>query len=378
MNIRFADASDTDTLGRFNDRLKAGGSKHHLILDPRLPGEERYRPDGFPVFRRWMIAEEGREIRAAIQLYHNNAYFRGREYQFCWSDMPISEGIVNREYSLAILQLMKGALSYQPFLMTLGVGNLDVEAYQFLAKLGWKHEPIPFFFYPVKATRVLLDLAYLKRRPVLRSGALIGAYSGSGIILSGLLAIYRRLRAALSAYDVSVEPAFGDWADRVFQNSIHDYAACIRSDATTLNIVYSPDNAGYARVRVRRKKDKGDAGWILVAQRQMRDHRYFGDVKVGTLADGFGRPEDVPALISAGISYLAKAGVDLVVANFSHRAWVRACRRSGMFQGPSSYHLFVSPGNPPLQDDCRLPDVHVGRGHSDGLSDLVDDFVLRS
>ncbi len=98
----------------------------------------------------------------------------------------------------------------------------------------------------------------------------------------------------------------------------------------------------------------------------------FGDLKVGTLADGFGRVANAPALIAAGINYLAEAGVNIIVANFMHSAWARACRRAGMLPGPSNYNLFVSPAVPLLREDsCRPEEIHVARGHGDGMIALV-------
>ena len=109
-----------------------------------------------------------------------------------------------------------------------------------------------------------------------------------------------------------------------------------------------------------------------MAIKQMKDNRYFGDLKVGTLADGFGRVADAPALVAAGIDHLAETGVDIIVANFLHAAWARACRRSGMTAGPSNYNLFVSPGGPLLREDsCPPEEIHVARGHGDGLDALV-------
>ena len=57
---------------------------------------------------------------------------------------------------------------------------------------------MPFFFYPVKVTKVLLGLSYFKKHTKLRYGALLGAYSGLGAGLSGLLALRRRIAPCLS------------------------------------------------------------------------------------------------------------------------------------------------------------------------------------
>jgi len=373
MEIRFAEDGDLEAVIRFNRRLREGGrGEEQITLHPSLPGEARYRPPGFPVYRRMMIAEDGREIRAAMLLYHHNVFIKGERRDFCWTDMPVSEGIIDRKYSLAIIQLMMRAVAYQPFLMTMGVGTPDVVAFRFLVKLGWRWRLAPFFFYPVRVSKTLLGLRYFKERPKLRFVALLGAVSGAGAGLSGLFSLRRHLASTLSTCQSSEESAFGDWADRIFTDALPEYAAAIRSDAATLNIVYPPDDPGYARLRVRRKGAKEDVGWIVVASKRMEDNPYFSDLKVGTLADGFGRPADAPALVAAGIDYLAETGADIIVANFLHFAWAQACRRSGMIAGPSNYNLFVSPGGPLLREDaCPPQEIHVARGHGGGMVALV-------
>ncbi len=376
MKIRLATDDDMVAVARFNSRLRMGGRDEQITLRPSLPGEAKYRPEGFPVYRRMMIAEDGEEVRAAALLYHNRIFIRGKEREFCWLDMPISEGIVNPKHSLAIIKLFKEVSIYEPFLMSTGAGPEDKDSFRLLSKFDWRHAAVPFFFYPVRVSKVLLGLSYFKKRAWLRYGALLGAYSGLGAGLSGLLALRRRVAAGLSGYERRVEEAFDDWADRVFEECLEDYVVAMRSDATTLNILYSPDNPGFTRLRVRRKGSKRnsgqDVGWILVAVKRMKNHGNFGDLKVGTLVDGFGRAADAPALVAAGIDHLAQAGADIIVANFSHAAWMEACRRSGMIAGPDNYYHFVSPGaSPLLEDSCPPSEVHVTRGHSAGMSGLV-------
>ncbi len=373
MNIRFASDDDIPAVARFNQRLREGGrGEEQITLRIGLPGEARYRSAGFPVYRQMMIAEDGREVRAAVLLYHNNVFIHGRKRDFCWLDMPISEGIIDRRYSLAIVQLLKAVSRYEPFLMSTGAGPEDKDSFRLLSKLDWKHHAVPFFFYPVKVTKVLLGMSYFKKHAKLRYGALLGAYSGAGAAMSGLLALRRRIAGSLSGYEYSVEEAFDDWADRIFEDYLPDYGVAMRSDATTLNILHPPDKPGLTRLRARRKGAKRDAGWILVASKQMKNNHHFGDLKVGTLVDGFGRVADAPALVAAGVDHLVETGVDIIVANFSHAAWVEACRHSGMFAGPDNYYHFVSPGGSPLfEDACPLGEIHMARGHSAGMSGLV-------
>src|SRR5262245_42294714 len=373
MVIRFAEDGDIEAVIRFNQRLREGGrGEDQITLRHSLPGEAKYSPADFPVYSRMMIAKDGEEIRAAMMLYYHNVFIRGERRDFCWTSMPISEGIIDRRHSLPIIQLIKMASACQPFLMTVGVGTPETAAFRFLVKLGWRWRSVPFFFYPVRVSRTLLGLRYFKERPKLRYGALLGAYSGVGAGLSGLLSLRRRLASVVSTCQSSEEGEFDDWADRIFADSLSEYTVAIRSDAATLDFVYPPDNAAFARLGVRRKGTSQDVGWIVVTSKQMKNNRYFGDLKVGTLADGFGRVADAPALVAAGINYLSETGADIIVVNFLHSAWARACRRSGMIAGPSNYHLFVAPSGPLLREDsCPPEEIHVARGHSDGLAALV-------
>jgi hypothetical protein len=372
MNIRFAEDSDLDAVARFNQRLKAGGREEEMPLDPALPGEAQFRPEGFPLYRRLIIAEDGQEVRAAMLLCHHNVFLHGARHDFYWTKMPLSEGIVNAKYSLAIIQLMKKALQLHPFMMGVGAGTPDSDGYRLFVNLRWRYQSVPFFFFPVKVSKVLRDLRYLQKNAKLRYGALLGAYSGGGAAVSGILALRRKFLANLSGCEASVTAGFDDWADRVFANALAEYPVAIRSDATALNIVYPPDDQRYVRLRVKRKGTKTEMGWIVVARKQMRDNHYFGNLRVGTLVDGFGRAEEVPTLIAAGLHHLVESGADIVVANFSHAAWTQACRRSGMFSGPSNYQIFVSPQGPlMLEAACPLDQLHITRGHSDGMDNLI-------
>src|SRR5215813_494318 len=91
MNIRFASDNDIPAVARFNQRLREGGrGEEQITLRIGLPGEARYRPAGFPVYRQMMIAEDGREVRAAVMLCRNNIFIHGKKRDCCWLDMPIS------------------------------------------------------------------------------------------------------------------------------------------------------------------------------------------------------------------------------------------------------------------------------------------------
>src|SRR5215210_3263489 len=103
-------------------------------------------------------------MRAGVILHHTTFFVRGDERPFCWSLLQISEGTIDRKHSLAMLLLMKEALAHQPFLAALGVGSMEEDAAKFLIGLRWRHDAVPFLFYPARPARLLQRLEYLRRR----------------------------------------------------------------------------------------------------------------------------------------------------------------------------------------------------------------------
>jgi hypothetical protein len=351
--------------------------KFALPFDPRLAGEDNSsRSSG--VYREMLLAVEGEEIRAGLLLQHGRIWVERREQSFCWLGLPVSEGLVNPRYGMAILPLITWVLAQHPLLMSIGVGGMEEVYARFLIQLGWRHATVPFCFHPVRLTRMLRSMPYLRRRRSLDLGARLLAFSGVAAVGSGALASVRWLRRSrLSRCEVSRETGFGAWTDRVYDQARGAYGATVVRDAATLNALYPPDDSRYVRLRLRARPNGEELGWLVVVHARMRQNRYFGDLHVGTLVDGFGKPEHIPALVAAGLQFLTEQGVDLVVANWSHRAWVRASRGAGFLPGPSNYFWFVSPeGNPLLLPVCPLPEVHLNRGDGDGPFSLIGEPAL--
>lgn len=363
LTVRFATLDDTDRIARFNERLRLGGSVLSLSIDSdTLAGPPT---DGLPR-RALMVAEDSKEIRAGVVLYHNQMYVAGTPRRFCWIQMPISEGIVDRSHAMAIVQLIRAAIQYEPLLISLGVGSTTEPWSRFAISLGWKHTFVPFFFYPVDCTRVLRGLRYLERRPNARTAAKIAASIGLGSLASAALALRRSLRREFRA-EIEVVGSFGSWADEVFNSSLPDYPALASRNAEALNLVYPLQDKRFTRLRVE-QTDGNDMGWVIVCAAQMDNNRYFGDLKVGVLVDGLARAASVPSLLAAGMEYLIAKKVDLIVANWSHTAWTGSMKRLGFFAGPSNYLALVpKEGVGELKSFETPSGMHLTRGDSDGM-----------
>jgi hypothetical protein len=337
-----------------------------------LPGEEKYRPAAFPVFRELSLIADEDEMRAGMLLQHNTFYIGGEARPFCWIQLPLSEGLTNPAYSAVFISLMREAMAQYAFLGSLGVGSMQEPWARLLVQLGWQHQFVPFVFYPVHAAKVLSGLRYLHRRPVFRICGRLAGWSGCASALEAALWLRRTLPRLNRSYTVACVPAFDEWADDVFRKNQLKYGATPRRDASTLNIIFPPEDTRYLRLRVRKSGSQEDLGWILLVNARMQDNKYFGDLHVGTLVTGFCDPLDAPLLVHAGLTELAELGVDLVVANWSHHLWLRACRQLGFLPGPSNYIFFSSPGGKPLLEPaCPLGEIHLSRGDCDSPASLM-------
>jgi hypothetical protein len=111
-----------------------------------------------------------------------------------------------------------------------------------------------------------------------------------------------------------------------------------------------------------------DVGWAVLYDTAMRQSAHFGNLRVGTVIDCWARPGFADAVARAATRTLEGRGVDLMIVNHAHAAWVSAFRRSGYLHGPSNYGLALSPA---LATAVRAaPDgearMHVTRGDADG------------
>ena len=373
LRIRVATEADQAALQRLNDRLREGGVQYQLPLVFRLPGEFRQAADGFPTYREMLIAEDGVEIRAGLLLYRGGLWEAGQERPFCWVQLPLSEGLVDSRYSMAIVMLIRAVITREPHPMSLGIGSLNEAYARLLDRLGWRHAKVPFVFHPVRPREMLRRLPALQGRPWVRASARAMGLLGLDLAVGTFLELVRRRRRhLLRECVVQSEPRFDEWADEVYQAARRDYGAAVARDAASLNVRYPPEDPRYIRLRVRHKSTGEELGWIVVIHGQLQRSQYFGDLHVGTLVDGFGTRSDVARLVQAGAEHLADAGVDVIVANWSHAAWLSAAKRCGFLAGPSNYFLFVSPNDSSvLKPSCPLSEVHMTRGDNDGPGHLL-------
>ena len=104
----------------------------------------------------------------------------------------------------------------------------------------------------------------------------------------------------------------------------------------------------------------------------MKDHKYFGNLRVATLLDGMALPDARREVVSQVSGALVREGAELLVTNQSHTAWVRAFRSAGYLAGPSNYILALSKqlAAEIAEQPEGLARMHFTRGDGDGRGHL--------
>jgi hypothetical protein len=178
--------------------------------------------------------------------------------------------------------------------------------------------------------------------------------------------LYRRLRKPQTAH-FEVEPIaeFEAWADDLWQNARGAYGLTAVRDTASLHTLYPQSERHLTRLRISRK---GTAiGWAVVGEKR-KDAKY-GSLRVGSIVDCWGNPDNALAIVFAATETLEKAGVDLIVSNQTHRAWCDALHHAGFVSGPSNFIFAASKKLGELLqpfDETKVR-MHLTRADGDGL-----------
>lgn len=351
----------------FNLRLAAGGVAPEFHFPesnvphwlPRLPGRR--------IFQQYYVALEGDIVRGAFILKHQGFYVQGEMRPVVYYHLPISEGIVNKAYASVGVHMLRSAMKLEPMLFALGMGGFDRPLPQMLKAMGWTLNEVPFYFRMVHPARCLRQIAPLRQSFGRRVLSDVAAFTGSGWIgVKTLDALKKRLSPDVNSEAVS---SFGAWAGEIWQSSRGAYSMVANRDSTTLDVLY-PAGKNFLCLKVSRGPKV--VGWAVMLDTHMQGSKYFGNLRVGSIADAFSTPEDAAAVVQAATGFLEGRGVDLIVSNQSHAAWTAALSSTGFLPGPSN---FIFAASKPLAEllapfDHTRDQIFLNRGDGDGPVNL--------
>ena len=352
----------------FNQRLAAGGvGAEFRFPESNIP---HWLPeiDDRTIYQRYYLAVDGEQVRGAFILKHQEFRLRQGSAKIVYYHLPLSEGIVNKSYSSVGVLMLRSALKVEPSLYCLGMGGFDRPLPTMLKALRWSMCAVPFYFRVVRPSRFLREVQPVRRTPLRRLLADAGAFSGLGWLAIHALQTVRSRRPFA---DATTEPIvnFGDWADALWVRGAPQYPLIASRESRVLNVLY-PSGKNFLCYKVSRGNDL--IGWFVALDTQMKDNKYFGNLRIGAIADCLATPENARSVIEAARTVLTERGVDLVVANHSHQEWGSAFTSAGFFEGPSN---FIFAASRHLSDRLGpFPEVqhqvYLMRGDGDGPVNL--------
>ena len=358
-----------EAVERMNVKLSAAGSEWHFPPEERPPDAEQ-----LPVWTESFVAIEGDDVYGGYILKHQEFLLNGHPINLGDLQLPLSLGEIDSTFSRVSAALLIDVLRRSPCAYSLGLGSEETQFAKLLNAAGWQHLPVPFFFSIKAPNRFARNI----RLPSERAGMqkllrVLGQVRLAGAAL--------RLRQSFGSKSSSVSrretydrvrevSRFDHSADELFAEHLESYSLVADRRSATLNRLYPEDETRYLRVVV--EKDDQAIGWAVLLDTQMQNDKYFGNMRVGSLADCFASPQDAIAVVAASDDFLTRRGVDIVVSNQLHPAWCEALAATGYEHGPSNFFFYFSEE---LAEQLRaVPEwnrgVHLNRGDGEGPTHL--------
>lgn len=350
----------------FNLRIREGG------LQWRFPeshiSEELPKIGNRKIYREYFLALENDSIvRGGYILKHQDFSFKGKIINVGGYQLPMSEVIINKRYSVVGKQLLMHALKKQPLLYALGMGGFEQRLPRRLKAAGWSLCLVPFFFKINHPFRFFRNIIYL-RKTRLKSLLLdLLAITGLGwMVIKLLQALRQKKRLRDDSWSVEEVDNFSGWADDLWNECKDKFSMIAVRDSITLNILYPQSSKRFIRLKI--LQDHKVAGWAVVLNTQMSNHKQFGNMRVGSIADCLALPEDTFKVVALATMFLEKAGVDIIVSNQSHTSWCSGLKDAGFISGPSNFIFAASRGLAQMLDPLELnkSNIHLNRGDGSG------------
>lgn len=348
----------------FNSRLREGGDREyrfperHITHVPNLRGQDNHYLEGF-------LLVDDSNVRGGYLLLHQKFAIRGEIQYIRNFQLPISEAIVNRNYSLVAIRMLRHALNQHSLLFSLGMGGVQGRLAKLLTAVGWQLEVVPFYFKILNASEFLANIKYLRADSGKCFVLDLLRYTGIGWAAPRVAQFRVRRRCLAVAHAVG---RFETWADSIWDQCNQHYSLLAVRDSQTLNALYSEPR--FLRFKISRADET--IGWVVMLDTRMSGHKHFGNMRVGSIVDCMARPEDAGCVIRCAADLLESRRVDLIVTNQASSAWCDALSKNGFLNGPSNFVLGIS------QDlfqklrpfETVKNGIHMNRGDGDGPINL--------
>lgn len=353
----------------FNKRIEACGESWRFPESP-IP-QWLPRRNLIPIYQEYFVALEGNKVRGAYILKPQEFALNGKVTMIADYRLPISEGLVNNQYSMIGFLMIKDALKQQPLLFALGMGDYNEPIVGLLKAMKWSMVSCPFFVKVMHPFRFFQEIDFLRRKQFYPIILDILAFSGLGwLALKSLQWAKGLSNLAMDKVICEEVSSFSFWADEIWRRSKEAYSMIATRDARILNTLYPESSDRFRRIKVMRSGEV--IGWAVVLNTKMNKHKHFGGMVVGSVVDCLAIPGKERQVVKTATQFLQGQGVDIIVTNQLHRSWCKAFRRDGFLEGPSNFIFATSPQLARKLESFELnaPLVHMTRGDGDGPINL--------
>lgn len=348
----------------FNERGRANNAPFSLSKTATASWLPKH--EGAAVFREFFLAIDGAEVRGGFTLRRQDFWLNGNAVRAANYQGPLSEGIWDRRYMMAGVQLLRAALREEPLLYALGMGGMSQPLPKLLASAGWSLAPVPFFFKVLQPSKFLRHIQPLRRQKSRARVLDLAAATGLGSLGLRALQFFRTKHRLARVARCEVVTRYDSWTDEVWTAARDGIAFCAVRDAAGQNAVFGDGNAKNMTLRCTR--DGRDIGWAVVRSTPMQGDKYFGDMRVGSIVDCLAVPGSEGDVLALAERHLRQLGSDLIVSNQSLAAWCDGLKMRGFFNAPSNFLFAASPelagALGPL--DKSLARIHFDRADGDG------------
>jgi hypothetical protein len=257
------------------------------------------------IFREYFVAiEDGDAARGGYVLKREPARVDGGDALVASVQGPYSEGAVDPQHAKVTFALARDISERSAFAYGWGLEGREDSVLRLFHALGWRS----------RATQLLLWLGPPALSSTRRSSK------------------WRDLYAEV--------PAFGAWADTLWEANADRYAFAVRRTKKVLCDLYPAERPEFRRLQVHRRGEV--VGWALVGSRKFNGHPRFGSAHTGVIWDFFAAPEDAHLVVSAALHALQRSGACAVLASTLHDAWINGFRSNGFRLRRERRHWLVS------------------------------------
>lgn len=342
LEFRVACPDDGAKVEAFNERLAAAGRSHRLSLD--VPFRTMRHREDSPITVEKLFCFSGDEIRGGVTVKRMMFRVDGRSEEVGLYLYPLSEGVVNPEFTMVGLMIQKELLRRHPLMYALGA--LHTTPAQLRSRMGWHVVPVPFHFGVLRAYSFLRRMGEVRGQRSLRFLCNVAACSGGASLGLALFRLFQRIRGrtpSLNGISTHRFDSWGEWADDIWNRVCDCYAFIGDRSTAALESLYPEGHKHLIKLCFTNDETKQPIGWAVVTVAKFENHKRFGNATLGAIVDMLAAPQDAYSVVSGALRVIQQAQADVVIVNHSDSRWNAAIEQAGLISWKTNQYLFLSP-----------------------------------